>query len=58
MEIEVSTAYGASRGSHLASILRETGRLDHEHPRLMVGRRVGHLQLQIHPIRLAKCQRL
>ncbi len=50
--------YRASRGGNLSSILRETGCLDHEHPQLLIGQRIWHLQLQGDPIGLAKCQHL
>lgn len=42
----------------MASIPRETGRLDHEHPQLAIDQRIRHVQQQGDPIGLAECQRL
>lgn len=54
----VNLAYRASRCCNLASVLRETGGLDHKHPHLLIGWRIGHLQLQVDTIHLTECQRL
>lgn len=48
----------ARRGGNLASVPRETGCPDHEHPLFPIGWRIRHLQLQGDLIGLAECQNL
>lgn len=51
-------AYRASGRRDLPSVLREAGGLGHEHPHLLIGWRIGHLQLQVDAIHLAERQHL